>query len=42
MAWIDQWQKFVGFDQQKSDKHPGKIDNSDIIFEHSRNAQNEV
>jgi hypothetical protein len=40
MAWINKWQKFVGFDgdEAPSEVSPGKIDNRDIIDAHPESA----
>ena len=37
MAWINKWQKYVGFDNEDGEDdprgdHPGQMDNSDIIL----------
>ena len=42
MTWIKKWEVFVGFEEGSEpqlDKKPGKIDNSDIIFEFSRDPK---
>jgi len=43
MKWIDKWQNYVGFQgKEKSEEHPGKIDNNDIVEEVSRSGNGTV
>jgi hypothetical protein len=42
-SWINNWQKFVGFDDGvSSDKNPGKMDNSDIIEQFFTDSKGQV